>query len=239
MIKKVLIVFLYFIVFFLFSCNKVSRNLEKDDLQWDNEDGVYVLIKKEFRKEIFINPEKSFLNYNYKKIYVINKKDCGNEDLFYRLLFIVDEKEIFISKLKEDDRIESFEFCKDLPFESFDNRFLESEKKVIHVKESTTIYISGECDIYWQHFYYDLIFIKPKKYDIKNNYGKNDFAEIKNIDYIEKKNDGLLIKLRFSNYYELIKNVDMLARNNKNQDVELVYIYVIHPIWEISNDECV
>lgn len=95
--------------------------------------------------------------------------------------------ESFINKLKSDNKIESFSVCKDLPYESFENRKMKYDKEEIEVGESLTISLEGECDIYSQTFEYDSFYVKSIDYSKDKAYSENDFPELKDIDYIEKK----------------------------------------------------
>ena len=144
--------------------------------------------------------------------------------------------ETFCEKLKEDDRISSFEICKDLPYDSFDNRYIYIDKEEVFVGDTITISIEGDCDIYMQGFYYDSIIIKPINYDSNNDYDANYFKEIKNVNAVIKKIDSLLLLIDNSSYFGLIKTIDKLSRSPLYQVVEFNYIYVIHPIWEIIDD---
>ena len=55
----------------------------------------------------------------------------------------------------------------------------------------------------------------------------------------EKYKDKLLVILNTLNYYELINTMDILARTDYIQQIYFNYIYVIPPIWEISDEEIV
>lgn len=63
--------------------------------------------------------------------------------------------------------------------------------------------------------------------------------KIKDISYIKKLDDKLLISLNNSNYYDLIKTMDKLARADYIEFIDFIDFCVIPPIWEISDEELI
>ena len=140
--KIISIILLFFLVVSYLGCKTNGKsNNSKDDLEWTNEEAVYVSIKKEYLSSIFDNIEKEFSNYSYEKVYVVDKNTNDDGSLYYRLLFIV-KKDIdsFCDKLRNDERISSLQMSSDLPFESYDNRYMEYDKNPITVGESINIF---------------------------------------------------------------------------------------------------
>lgn len=204
--KRVMIICLMIISsIILVGCNK-------DDYKWNNDEAIYVTINNEYVNSVVLNIDQNFINFKYKKVYVVNK-EVNNETNYLKLLFIVDNNvDEFISKLGKDKRIQYYEKCKDLPYESIDNRYFEYSKDNIEVGDKLTIKLMGNSDIYMKKFLYDSFYVIPNDYDKNRNYNKNYFSKIDNILDVENKNGKLLIRLNHSDYYELISTMDIIAR---------------------------
>lgn len=211
-----------------------------DEVIWNNNEAIYVVINDKYSDDIFRNIDKSFEKYQYKKAYVVNK-DINNSLISnLKILFIIDGNiNEFAMKLKEDQRIESYEICRDLPYESIDNRYFEYENNIIEVGDKMKITLSGTSDIYMQQFVYDSFYVTPINYDANKEYDLSYFGEIKNISYIKNVRGRLLIVINNSNYHDLIKTMDKLAKSDYIEFIDFNYIDVIHPTWEISNKELI
>lgn len=231
--KRVMIICLMIISsIILVGCNK-------DDYKWNNDEAIYVTINNEYVNSVVLNIDQNFINYKYKKVYVVNK-EVNNETNYLKLLFIVDNNvDEFINKLGKDKRIQYYEKCKDLPYESIDNRYFEYSKDNIEVGDKLTIKLMGNSDIYMKKFLYDSFYVIPNDYDKNRNYNKNYFSKIDNIIDVENKNGKLLIRLIHSDYYELISTMDIIARKKNVQFIDFDYIEVVSPIWELDNKELV
>lgn len=239
--KIISIILLFFLVFSYLGCKTNGKsNNSKDDLEWTNEEAVYVSIKKEYLSSIFDNIEKEFSNYSYEKVYVVDKNTNDDGSLYYRLLFIV-KKDIdsFCDKLRNDERISSLQMSSDLPFESYDNRYMEYDKNPITVGESINIFLNGDSHIYYQRFLFNAVYFKPVNYNFRNEYNISDYPEIEGISFIDKNINGLTIYFTSDDYYKVVKTVDILSRNPSNLNAGFLEINVMHPIWEIDNEECV
>ena len=244
MCKKIVFLFLFLFIISFLGCkaedkkDNLNSNYLKDDLEWTNDEAIYVSIKKEFLSSVFEDIEEKFSDYKYEKVYVVNKYTYDNGDLYYRLLFVVkNDIDSFCDRLKKDERISSFNMCKDLAFESYDNRFMKYDKSIINVGESITISIKGDCNIYYQPFYFDLLCVKPINYNFRNEYNISDYPEIDDISFIDSTLHWLIIGFSNSNYYKIVKTIDLLARNTSNECVDFLEMRVIQPIWEIDNEE--
>lgn len=247
--KKFFIIILALFSISLLSCesnndknqnNENSNNNINEVVEWKNDQAVYVTINKEYRKEVLENLSNSFKEYEYKKIYLTEKHIYDDGSIYFQLLFIINcDLEKFTEKLSTDKRVEYFSLCKDLPYDSFDNRYLQYECDEINVGDSLTISLVGDCDIYSKPFEYNSIYVTPINYDRNKVYTTDDFPNIQNIDYIYNRDYGLVISLKDSNYFELIKTIDLLANDNDIKEVEVVWIDIVRPIWEISNNELV
>lgn len=211
----------------------------KNNYKWNNDEAIYVTINNEYVNNVVLNIDQNFKYYKYKKVYVVNK-EVNNETNYLKLLFIVDNGiDEFINKLRKDKRIQYYEKCKDLPYESIDNRYFEYPKDNIEVGDKLTIKLMGNSDIYMEKFLYDSFYVIPNDYDKNRNYNKNYFSKIDNILDVENKNGKLLIRLIHSDYYELISTMDIIARKKNVQFIDFDYIEVVSPIWELDNKDLV
>ena len=235
--KKILI--LWMIIFSLFYISGCKNN-NTDNFEWDNQHAIYVTINIINSKKALKNIEEIFTGYNFEKIYVVEKELYENDKLRLKLLIIVEsDMDLFVSKLKGDQKVLYYEVCKDLEYESIDNRFLEYDKDVIKVGETLNIKLSGNSDLYMQPFVFDSFYITLENYNKEKDYTSNDFFKVKNIESIIKGNEKLLVTLKNSDYYELIRTIDKFAREDYIQNVSLNYICVIPSDWEISNGELI
>lgn len=211
-----------------------------DEVIWNNNEAIYVVINEKYLDNVFKNIDQSFEKYQYKKAYVVNKEMNGNLITNLKILFIIDSNiNEFIMKLIEDQRIQSYEICMDLPYESIDNRYFEYENNIIEIGDKMEISLSGTSNIYRQQFVYDSFYVIPSNYDANKEYVSSYFEEIKNISYVKNARGRLLIVINNSNYYDLIKTIDQLAKTDYIEFIDFNYIDVINPIWEISNKELI
>lgn len=238
--KKILMVcFMLVIVFVMVGCSRENNN---EYYKWNNYEAVYVTIDDNQSNDVFLNINKSFEKYQYKKAYIVNKKIDNNCVISLTILFVIDDNlDKFIANLKEDPNIKSYEICKDLPYESIDNRYFEYENNTIKVGDELKISLRGgeDSDIYQLKFVYDSFYITPIDYDENKDYSVDYFGEVDNISCMKKYKDKLLVILNTLNYYELINTIDILARTDYIQQIYFNYIDVIPPTWEISDEEIV
>lgn len=238
--KKLLIIFFMLVIaFVMVGCSSENNN---EYYKWNNYEAVYVTIDDNQSNDVFLNINKSFEKYQYKKAYIVNKKIDNNCVISLTILFVIDDNlDNFIANLKEDPNIKSYEICKDLPYESIDNRYFEYENNTIKVGDELKISLRGgeDSDSYQPKFVYDSFYITPIDYDENKDYSVDYFGEVDNISCMEKYKDKLLVILNTLNYYELINTMDILARTDYIQQIYFNYIYVIPPIWEISDEEIV
>ncbi len=242
--KRVFLVFIsLLIICCLVGCDNNIKNEKSEDLDefiWSNNEAIYVVINDKYSDDIFRNIDISFEEYQYKKAYVVNKEIKDSLISKLKILFIIDDNiNEFVMKLKEDQRIETYEICRDLPYESIDNRYFEYENNIIKVGDKMKMTLDGTCDIYKQQFVYDSFYVTPINYDADKVYDLSYFGEIKNISYIKNVRGKLLIVINISNYYDLIKTIDKLAKADYIEFIDFNYIDVIHPTWEISNRELI
>lgn len=211
---------------------------KNDSLKWTNEEAIYVYIDKAYGKQVLDNLSGTFKDYNYKKVFVVEKSidDEGLADCL--LLFIVNGNlEECLNQFKNDEKVSSCWKCKDLPYEAFDYRYLQCDKDKIQVGDTFTIALKGDCDLYYQSFSYQSFFVKPVNYDENKTYRRKSFPKLHNIAYISNEYNGIYIGIKKANYYDLIQSMDILARSKDIQLVEFNYIDVIRPIWEIDKSE--
>lgn len=83
---------------------------EYENLEWTNNEAIYVNINDVYREDVLSNLSMNFKEYDYKKIYVVGKETYEDGRVEYQLLFVL------------NCDLESFSVCKDLPSESLDNR---------------------------------------------------------------------------------------------------------------------
>lgn len=164
--KKIFLFFMVLMfVILLASCGDCKKT-SYDELIWNNNEAIYVVINDEYANDIFKNIDKSFEKYQYKKAYVVNKKTNDNLISNLKILFIINDNiNEFVMNLKGDQRIKYYEICKDLPYESIDNRYLECENNIINVGDQIKITLSGTSDIYMQPFLDDSFYVTPINYD--------------------------------------------------------------------------
>lgn len=238
--KKILIIFFMLVIaFVMVGCSSENNN---EYYKWNNYEAVYVTIDDNQSNDVFLNINKSFEKFQYKKAYIVNKKIDNNCVISLTILFVIDDNlDKFIANLKEDPNIKYYEICKDLPYESIDNRYFEYENNTIKVGDELKISLRGgeDSDIYQQKFVYDSFYITPTDYDENKDYSVDYFGEVDSISCMEKYKDKLLVILNTLNYYELINTMDILARTDYIQQIYFNYIDVIPPIWEISDEEIV
>lgn len=230
--KRVVLLFMCLALITLVGC-------KKDENYYDYE-AIYVSINDKYTNNVYTNIDKSFKNYNYKKLYVVNKEMADNTIINLKILFVIDDNiDEFITNLKNDPKISSYEICKDIPFESNDERFFEYESSTIKVGDSLKIDLAGKDNRYKERFPFDSFRVIPVNYKNNTDYSKLYSKKANNISYVLENNNDLLIVLNTSDYYELIKTMDKFARSNKIQFVDFNYLNVIHPIWEVNNNELV
>lgn len=238
--KKLLIKFFMLVIAFaMVGCSTENNN---EYYKWNNNEAIYVTIDDNQSNDVFLNINKSFEKYQYKKAYIVNKKIDNNCVISLTILFVIDDNlDQFIANLKEDPNIKSYEICKDLPYESIDNRYFEYENNTIKVGDELKISLRGveDSDIYQPKFVYDSFYITPIDYDGNKDYSIDYFGEVDNISCMKKYKDKLLVILNTLNYYELINTMDILSRTDYIQQIYFNYIDVIPPIWEISDEEIV
>lgn len=223
--------------FAIVGCNNQPK---EDTLEWTNDDAVYVTIDKQYREQVLDDLSATFSNYNYKKVYVVEKIANEYESLNYQLLFIIDsDQEEFINQLLLNEKVKSAEKCKDLPYESFDERYLKYDSDTIKVGDTLTITMSGEADIYRQYFLYNSLYVTPVNFDENKEYTEEDFPELNNIQSIQNKKTELIINIKDSSYFNIIKTVSKLAQSKNIESVRLRPFDVIYPIWEIDHPELV
>ncbi len=162
------------------------------------------------------------------------------------LLFVFDsvaEKEAFANQIKNDDNMTvAVSHCRDLPYESVDTRHIECSKNVIKVGETATLEIKGIRDYYIQPFDFNGFLVLPKESAQSKKYTVSDFPQI-DLQKIEKLDNGwLYFCLNSSDYFSLIKSIDVISRQDFVKKIEFDrrgLILCVPPIWEISDSSIV
>lgn len=172
-------------------------------------------------------------------MYLVNK---SIKDTFsITLLFIFDsvtDKEIFNDQVKKDIRTACTRHCYDIPYESIDTRYIECEKTIIEVGESTSLEIKGTKNYYVQPLDFNGFLVLPKESLQSKEFKISDFSQI-NLQKIETLGNGwLYFQLNSSDYYSLINSIDTISRSDMFDKVEFDKreTTLIPPSsWEISD----
>ena len=232
---KSLTISLAFAAAFLFN----ACTHKNDNLMWENVNSVYADIKADYKDDILADVEGAFETLHFQKVYV-TKKD-KNQWSPITLLFILDEtgaenQEEFIRLLTQDRRIISARKCRNLPYESVNNQYIETEKTTIAVGESISVTLKGDsADVYVQPFDFGGLFVKPNK--IKD-YTVEDFKGI-NLNSVTKEDNGwFYLELKEENYFDLIKALDIMSRLSTTEEVMPDTSNVASPpppSWQVSD----
>ena len=235
--KKInFIILILFITFFLGSCK------DKDTLEWTNEECVEAYVRLEDRERILNNIDDYFSDLDYKKLYVIRKTPY--DDMGLILLFIlndVNNKEDFKRQLKEKGSFWVGNYD-DVPFESYDNRYIYAPKTTIKVGEKVSLSIEGERDHYTKTVNFNEIYIVLKK-DV-GFYNFKEFGKL-GVRFVDREKNSYLLILKEDNYFNQIKVLDKICRTN-NDAFEKVSTYwrlpvtdsfTQHTYWRIINDD--
>ena len=208
-------------------------------IKWENDVALYVYIYCEDSYPTSEDIENVFNNYKYTRMYIVNKSMADTPSI--GLLFIFDtvtDKEIFRSQVKNDIETAYTRNCYDLPFESIDTRYIECEKDIIKVGESTSLEIKGIRDYYEQPFDFNGFLVLPKKSLQSKKFKTTDFPQI-DLQGIEKLNNGwLYFHLNSSDYYSLINSIDAISRLDMFEEVKFDQrniTLIPPPIWEFSD----
>jgi len=189
-----------------------NKKIVIDDLKWDNEHALYVVINHNFINQVLDDIDNAFPDLSYKKIYVVEKNFDSSNSL--KLLFILNDNdtiESFRSKIENDEKIDYVFGSYDLPFDTIDTRVIECEKTNIKIGEETIIRITGTKNFYIQQFSYEGFDVKPQSL-VKKEYKLSDFSNIP-LEKIEKFENGwLYFELEINDYFSLIKSIDKVAR---------------------------
>lgn len=207
--------------------------------KWENEDALYVYTYFEDSSAISGKIEKAFENYKYKKVFLVNKSLEKNGSA--KLLFIFDsvaDKETFHNQLKNDVMVAYGHYCHDLPYESVDTRHIVCDKNVIKIGETATLEMKGTKDYYMQQFDYNGFIVLPKESAQSKEYNVSDFPQI-DLQKIEEIDNGwLYFRLNSSDYFSLIKSIDVISRLDNIEKIafdQRDITLVPPPIWEISD----
>lgn len=209
--------------------------LIKDDLIWNNENAVYASVESQYVNAVLVDVEKAFESLSFNAVFIVKMDISINPHLL--LLFILNDnkQQEFIDLLSLDGRINSSYKCRDLPFDSTDNRYLDIITNNIKVGETLEIIEKGEYNHYCQQFYHEGILIELSNYDANKVYLIDDFPFV-DIASVGKSIRGrLYLELKKPGYYNVIKTLDILARLSIIKSVEPVYFDVVQPVWEISD----
>ena len=215
-----------------------NPDMNSSKAQWENEVALYVDIYFEDLYPTLEDIEKTFENYKYTRMFLVNKSIENNS---ITLLFIFDtitDKEIFDSQVKNDIGTAYTRYCYDLPYESIDTRYIECEKDIIEVGESTSLEIKGTKNYYVQPFDFNGFLVLPKELLQSKKFKISDFSQI-DLQGIETLENGwLYFHLNSSDYYSLINSIDAISRSDMFEKVEFDKreITLIPPSnWEISD----
>ena len=215
-----------------------NPNMTGSKTKWENDVALYVDIYFEDLYPTSEDIEKTFENYKYTRMFLINKSIENNS---ITLLFIFDtvtDKEIFDSQVKNDIGTAYTRYCYDLPYESIDTRYIECEKDIIEVGESTSLEIKGTKNYYVQPFDFNGFLVLPKELLQSKKFKISDFSQI-DLQGIETLENGwLYFHLNSSDYYSLINSIDAISRSDMFEKVEFDKreITLIPPSnWEISD----
>ena len=220
------------------SGGKNNPNMNSSKAQWENEVALYVDFYFEDSYPTPEDIEKTFENYKYTRMFLVNKSIENNS---ITLLFIFDsvaDKAIFSSQVKVDSIVAYTRNCYDIPYECIDTRYIECEKDVIEIGESTSLEIKGTKNYYVQPFDFNGFLVLPQKSLQSKEYNVSDFPQI-DLQGIETLENGwLYFYLNSSDYYSLINSIDAISRSDMFAKVEFDKreITLIPPSnWEISD----
>ena len=240
--KKInFIILILFITFFLGSCK------DKDTLEWTNEECVSAFMNIKNNEMDLNNIEQLFSDLNYKKLYVIENNIIETskvDDRELKLLFILNDlenKDNFKKQLREKGLFWVVNYD-DVPFESYDNRYIYAPKTTINVGEKVSLSIEGERDYYTKTVNFNEIYIYLKT-DI-NFYNFKEFGKL-GVRFVDREKNSYLLILKEDDYFNQIKVLDKICRTN-NDAFEKVSTYWRLPVtdsftqytyWRIINDD--
>ena len=123
-----------------------TTNEGNDTLVWTNDNAIYAYVNEGFENDILNDVEGAFESLHFQRVYVTQKNTDMQTPL--TLLFVLEESEAtnkqdFISRLSQDERINRVRECRDLSFETVDTRYIEKEKDTISVGETISVTIKG------------------------------------------------------------------------------------------------
>lgn len=219
----------------------VGRNESENgenNIEWTNDNAVYAYVKADYASEIINDVEGSFVALTFKDVYVAEKNASDYRSLV--LLFVLEEGEeenqqAFINLLESDERINSARVCRDLPFPTIDERYIEAEKDTIKVGETLTLeFKNGYYKYYTKPFEFTGFLVKPVE---KKDYTTEDFKEVNLKGVEERENDWLYLELETEDYYELIKTMDVVSKltNVEKVTFDVRTGTIIPPVWETIN----
>ena len=211
--KKLLSILLLLVLFSVcFSaCNENDPTNGKT--KWENDVALYVEICFEDSYPTLKEIEKTFGNYKYARMCLVNKS--VENTLSITMLFVFDsvtDKETFNNQVKNDIEAINTRNCRDLPFETVDTRRIECEKDIIEVGESTTLEIKGTKDYYVQPFDFCGFLVLPKKSLQSKEYKISDFPQVDLQEIETLENGWLYFHLNSSDYFGLINSIDAISR---------------------------
>ena len=216
-----------------------NPNMNGSKTKWENDVALYVDIYFEDSYPTSEDIENVFNNYKYTRMCLVNKSIADTPSI--TLLFIFDtvtDKEIFDNQVKSDIGTAYTRYCYDIPYESIDTRYIECEKDIIEVGESTSLEIKGIKNYYVQPFDFNGFLVLPKESLQSKEFKITDFPQI-DLQGIEKLENGwLYFHLNSSDYYSLINSIDAISRSDVFEKVEFDKreITLIPPSnWEISD----
>lgn len=215
-------------------------DMNSSQIQWENEFALYVDIYYEDSFPTTKVIEKTFSDYKYKRMYLVNKSVEKNSSI--TLLFIfdsIDEKEIFNNQVKKDIKVVYTCNCFDIPYETIDTRYIEGEKDSIEIGETISLEIKGTKNYYVQPFDFNGFLVLPQKSLQEKEYKISDFSQIDLQEIETLENGWLYFHLKSSDYYSLISSIDKISRLDIFEKVEFdkSEMTLIPPSnWEISNN---
>lgn len=220
-----------------------NPNMNSSKTKWENDVALYVDIYFEDSCAILKDIEKTFENYKYTRMYLVNKSIENTTSI--TLLFIFDsvaDKETFSNQVKNDIGVAYTRNCRDIPYESIDTRYIECEKSIIEIGESTTLEIKGTKNYYVQPFDFNGFLVLPKKSLQSKEYNISDFSQIDLQEIETLENGWLYFRLNSSDYYNLINSIDAISRLDMFEKTEFdkrETTLIPPPNWELSDNNIV
>lgn len=211
---------------------------EDDNLEWTNDNAVYVFIKSGFESKILSDIEGSFKTLTFKKVYATEKSINDYTPLV--LLFILHEsgaerQQDFIDLLRQDERVNHASVNRDLPFDTVDTRRIESAKDTIAIGETLTLMVKGNINSYIKPFGFEGFFVKPV---VNKTYTVADFPQVDLKSVEASENGWIYLELAKEGYFEVIKAMNALSRLSMIDKVladKSENTFIPPAKWEISD----